>query len=376
MSEGGRSTAGFSGALRPLIVLILIVAIAVFGYYAGSVTASTRLVTPDEVNTVEVVNNAIKAVVTVTAKIAPEAVQPGDSDTFTSSGFFYRPDLIVTNYHAVTGSVVRVSVTLYDGREVPATIQNVDAGLDVAVLRVPGVKAPGLLRFGDSNSLLSGQKLIVIGAPFGKRNTVSVGSMGSLNRIDEQIADGVGEEIPQMIVTDANIQQGNSGGPLLDSRGNVVGVVDANLVNAVGSGGLLGLAIPGDLVRQSLEDLEKYNVSQRGQLGASLRDLSDLEPYTRKLAGIVSTQGAWIDEVELGGPAARAGLRPARRDRNGKLEDLGDIILKVNDRTVVDRFAVIQEVAKYRPGQIVNLRVWRNKSLVTVRVTITARTPR
>lgn len=356
-----------------LLVLAVFLVAAAAGFLTGRVTATTRLVTPDEVNRVEVTRRTLPAVVTVIAKIAPEALQPGDEPVQTSSGFFYRNNLIVTNFHAVNADVVGVSVQLADGRKLPATIYAVDQGVDLALLQVQGVQAPATLRFASSESLLPGQTLLVYGAPFTKRNTVSAGVFGSMNRV-EPPDDNIGAEIPEMIVTDANIQVGNSGGPVVDTQGLVVGVVNANLANAVGSGGLLGLAIPGSVAQQSVNDLEKYGVSQRGRLGVTMKDLAELDPLTRRLSGLQSPQGAMVDDVPPGSPGARAGLRGASRDRDGKLVSLGDIILKVDDQVVAGRFDVVQQVARRRPGQTVTLRVWRNKVPVVVTVPITART--
>jgi S1-C subfamily serine protease len=357
---------------RLMLVLMFLVAAAA-GYFTGLTTAQTKLVTPDEINTVEIVGRSRRAVVTVFAKIAPEARQPGEPEDVISSGFFYKSNLIVTNYHAIADNPVAVSVQLFDGRRVPATIEAIDQGIDIALLKVSGVTAPTTLKFSNSQDVTPGQKLITLGSPSGKPNSVAVGVASSYNRITE-FNDDIGVEIPEMLLMDVNIQLGNSGGPVLDSRGNVVSVVDANLTNAVASGGVIGLAIPSNLVSESLSDLEKFGVSQRGQLGANLKDLTELEPITLKLAGFTSSNGAMVVEIEPGGPAAKAGVRAASLNRDGKLETLGDIVIKVDSVAVRNKFDVVQEVAKRRPGQGVTLTVWRNKQPVQLKVQITART--
>lgn len=352
-------------------------AAAAAGYYSGFIAADAapKLVTPDEINNVEVRQKAARAVVTVVAKYPPEQLQPGEPAEGYSSGFFISPTLVVTNYHAIDGAI-GYSVILHDGTTRPVTIYNLDPGIDIALLEVKGIKAPGVLRFGDSSSLVPGQKLIVLGSPNGYPNNMSVGVFSSFNRVEPPV-DEIGTEIPRMILTDANIQQGNSGGPILDSRGNVVGVADASIQNAVGTGGLLGLGIPAALVSQSVSDLQKFGSTQRGSLGqdVKLRDLSDIDPVFLKAVGLNSSNGAVVDSVPPGTPAARAGLRGSRRDPNsGKLTEIGDIILKVNDKQVRDRYDVIQEVSRFRPGQSVTLSLWRNNRPVTVKVAITART--
>ncbi|HEX2863936.1 MAG TPA: trypsin-like peptidase domain-containing protein [Deinococcales bacterium] len=348
--------------LARLGAVLVVLAASAAGYYAGflQADAATKLVTPDEVNNVEVYSKAKPAVVTVDVTFPDQALQPGESNRLLSTGFFVSANEVVTNYHAIAGA-----------QEFHVLLAS-DPGLDVALLEVKGARAPAVLRFGSSDALLPGQRLIVIGSPAGNPNTISVGVFGSFNRIEPPV-DNIGTEIPRMILTDANIQPGNSGGPVLDSKGEVIGVVDANLQNAVGSGGVIGLAIPGSMVAQSVSDLRNFGVSQRGNLGAKLADLASIDPVFLRAVGLSSTAGALVDEVEPGSPAETAGLRGSVRNRDGKLAELGDIILKVNDTTVADRYGVLQEVAKARPGKVVTLRVWRNKAPVTVKVTIKAR---
>ncbi len=349
-------------------------AVAVLGFYVGQVTAEPKLVTPDEVNSVQVYQRAINAVVTIIAKLSPDATQPGENPIGISSGFFYRPNLVVTNYHAVEGATENVVVQLRSGKSFPAKIFALDPGIDIALIKLEGFQSPHTLKFGEAKGLLPGQKVLAIGSPSGKSGTLTTGAVGSFNRIDE-FTDDIGTEIPEMILTDANIQLGNSGGPLMDSKGLVVGVVDANLGSAVAAGGSIGLAIPANLVAEAVTDLEKFGVPQRGQLGASLKDLKELEPIVLSQSGLKSPQGVMVAGTEPGKAAAKAGLRPARFDREGKLEALGDIILKVDNSIVEDRFRVTQEIAKRRPGQTVSLLLWRNKQAVRVKITIVARTP-
>ena len=156
------------------VLLAFILALGA-GYYAGLTTAQSKLVTPDEINTVEIRNRAIKSVVMVIAKSAPEAVPQGEDPNFFSSGFFYKPNLIVTNYHAINNSPVSIRVQLWDGRQFPVTIEAYDPGIDIAVLRVSGVTAPAVVKFGNSGDVLPGQKAIILGAPLKKPNNVSVG---------------------------------------------------------------------------------------------------------------------------------------------------------------------------------------------------------
>ncbi|GGK96365.1 S1C family serine protease [Deinococcus radiotolerans] len=344
-------------------------------YLTGRVTAERTLVTPDEINTVEVTQKALQAVVRVDTRLQREQLQPGDDPIETGTGFFYKKDLIVTNYHVVQFQE-SITVTLFNGRRVTARLEGVDPGIDIAILRVTGVTAPATLAFGSSARLIPGQKLLTIGTPLRIPNFVATGVFSvAVSARDIPRTDGFASEVGQYVATTASIQQGNSGGPVLDSRGLVVAVSDASAAPNSLIPGIIGLALPGDLVKQSLEDLEKIGVPQRGTLGATLVDLDSLDPALRQLAGLSSNQGALVDQVPAGSAAARAGLRGSlRNSKDQLLAPLGDIIVAVDGQGVRDAFDVTRLVAAKRPGQTVTLDVWRNKKRVQVKVTLLKRT--
>ncbi|WP_019587218.1 S1C family serine protease [Deinococcus apachensis] len=362
-------------ALRAGLAALLLAGAVTGAYVTGRVDAQRALVTPDEINTVEVSQRALPAVVRIDARLRKEVLQPGDDPVETGSGFFYKKNLIVTNYHVIQYQE-SVSVTLYNGRRVMARVEGIDPGIDIAILRVTGVTAPRTLAFGRSAALTPGQKLITIGTPLRIQNFVGVGNFSvAASARDLPRNDQLGQEIGQYLVSTNNIQGGNSGGPLLDSRGAVVGVADSNAAPNGFVPGVIGIAIPGDLVRQSLDDLEKIGVPQRGTLGATLVDLDTLDPALRQLAGLSSSEGALVDEVPAGTAGARAGLRGSLRNSRGQLlAPLGDVIVSVDGQRVRDSFDVTRLVATKRPGQIVNLRLWRNKKPVDVKVTLLKRT--
>ncbi len=329
------------------------------------------LTSPDELARVEVIRRAILAVVKIQGTPAFSEFAEGP---VWGSGFFYSPNRVVTNFHVIDG-LRNITVTLQDGRTFPAQVFAVDRGIDIALLTVLGTSAPATLTFGSAKDLVPGQTAIVIGSPFGQRNLVSVGVISGKGPFEFAAQIGnpdVGLEIAEVIYTDARVEPGNSGGPLLDGQGRVVGVVDAVLGGPSGLGGL-GLAIPADLVAQSIQDLERYGVPQRGYLGATLVDLSQLDPLLLRLAGLSSDLGAMVDQVEPGSPAAQAGLRGASRDRLGKLTTLGDVILAINGKPVRSRHDVIQEVARYRPGDTITLTIWRGNKKLDITVTLIAR---
>ena len=351
----------------------LLIGVSLLGaYLGGRVTAQRPLVTSDEINTVEVTRQALPATVRVDVRIRADALQQGESPNDTGSGFFYKPSLIVTNYHVVQNQE-SLSVTLSDGRSVPAKVVGIDPGIDIAVLRVTGVGAPRTLSFGDSSRLIPGQKTIAIGAPLKYQSFISTG-VYSASTVDLQRDDELGGEVGEYMLTTTMIQGGNSGGPILDSRGAVIGVADANASPSQLVPGIIGVFIPANVVKQSLADLETVGVSQRGTLGVTFQDLGNLDPALRRLAGLSSSNGALISDVPAGTAGARAGLRGSLKNNEGQLVTLGDVIVAVDGGRVTNSYDVIRKVAAKRPGQVVSLTVWRNRKEVPVKVTLLKRT--
>lgn len=361
--------------LKALLTGLLLVGAIAGAYATGQVTAQRALVVPDEINTVEVVQNSRAAVVQVNNKLAPEVLMPGDDPIEVGTGFFYKKDLLVTAYHVVENSE-NLTVTLYNGRTVPATVEGLDPGIDVAVLRVTAATAPDTLEFGSSAGLLPGQKLINIGSPLKIQNYVGTGTfsvMAPASQIPR--TDNLASEVGEYIVSTNSIQGGNSGGPVLDSRGAVVGIANANAAANTLAAGLIGIAIPGDMVKQTLTDLEQTGAPQRGNLSVTLVGLEDLDPALRQLAGLVSNQGVLVDEIQASSPAGRAGLRGSLRNSRGQLlAPLGDIIVAVDGRPVSRPFDVTSLVAAKRPGDTVRLTVWRDGRRQELSVTLQHRT--
>ncbi len=339
----------------------------VFAALAFIGSALALLTDPAEVARVRVVQAALPAVVRVQGQ-SSFTDNPGP---VWGSGFFYAPHRIVTNFHVIDG-LQKITVTLNDGESYPARVYAVDKGLDVAILEVDA-SAQATLAFSDER-LLPGQTAILISSPYGRRNLVSVGVVAGVGPFEDaaQLGGDVGLEIFEVVYTDAMIEPGSSGGPLLNGQGKVIGLVDAVLGGPSGISGV-GMAIPAGLVKQSIEDLERYGVPQRGWLGATLIDLTELDPLLLKALGLVGVKGVMVDRVEPNSPAARAGVRGADRDELGKLVALGDVILAVNGRPIQNRFEVIQEIARYRPGDVVRLLIWRNRERVEIPVTLTVR---
>lgn len=353
----------------PLLPFALAILVALAALWALA-QQTPRLTTPEEIARVEVLRRSLPAVVLVQG-IAQDPTT-GNEGPITGSGFFYSPTRIVTNYHVVN-ELRDLRVTLNDGREFPAEIVALDRGIDIAILGVRGVVAPATLQWGGSQNLPPGMSVLVIGSPFSQRNLASTGILAGIAPLSaESDNPEIGQEIGDVLYIDSRTEQGNSGGPVLDLQGRVIGLMDAVLAGASGIGGY-GVAIPAELVRQSIQDLERFGVPQRGWLGASLVDLGDLDPLLLRGVGLVSSQGTMLDKIERGSPAANAGLRAAQRDPRGRLVNLGDIILAINGKAVKNKAEVTQTIARFRPGDRVKLIIWREGRKIEVTLTMIAR---
>ncbi len=335
-------------------------------FFAAALAAVTN---PAEVARVRAIKAARPAVVRIQGKASYAENEP-----VWGSGFFYSAHRLVTNYHVIEG-LEKITVTFADGSRHPAWVFAVDKGLDLALLEVKA-SAPAILNFAPEPPEI-GQTALLIASPYGRLNLVSLGIVSGVGPFEDAAGLGgeVGVEIYQVLYTDAEVQPGSSGGPLLDLDGRVIGVVDAVLGGPSGANGV-GMAIPAHLVRQSIQDLETYGYPQRGWLGVKLVDLSELDPVLLRAVGLVDQSGAMVDRVEPGSPAKKAGLKGAERDQLGKLLSLGDVILAVDGRPVKNRFEVIQAIARHRPGDKVKLLIWRNGKRLEVEVTLSVRRPK
>lgn len=368
---GGRPASAPSarrGAAAGWPILAAFGVLAALVAIAGRWGSPTELRTPGEANSVRLARLALDSVVTVVARVPADGFA-GEDDPLTSSGFLYAPDLVATNYHAVAGASA-IQVGMRDGRELRADLAAADEGLDLALLRIaPQTIEP--LRLGSSGALAPGQSLLVLGAPGGMRGSVSEGVFGSLSPVS--LNDGApGTEIPELIVTDAVIREGSSGGPVLDSDGHVVGVVVANLSAVASTAAGLGLAIPSDVASPALADLARFGAPRRGRLAAVLSDLSDVDPLVLRSAGLEGSAGAIVEAVDPDSAAGRAGLRGATRAGPG-LVALGDVILAVDGTSVGSAAEATREIGGRRPGSTVELRLWRDGTARTVRVRVEAR---
>jgi serine protease Do len=273
------------------------------------------------------------------------------------SGFIVSPDgYIVTNNHLVqgaggTGTVDTVTVITTDRKEYPARIIGRDETSDLAVLKIEGRNLP-YVQWGDSTKARVGDWVLAIGNPYGLGGSVTAGIISALHRG----ITGVGA-YDRYIQTDAAINMGNSGGPMFDLNGNVIGINSA-LISPTGASVGIGLAIPAELAKPVVDALMRGQRPQRGYLGVGLQPLDDsLAPSL----GLPKDSGEIVRAVVPGGPAARAGLRQ------------GDVIVSVNGRPVTPDQSVSFLVANSAVGSRIPLEIIRGGRRQIVNVVVTQR---
>jgi S1-C subfamily serine protease len=280
------------------------------------------------------------------------------------SGFVLSGDgEIATNAHVVTtgeGEAVKrareVYVEFADGNQVEAEIVGADPNADIALLKIDpeGLKLRPL-PLGESSSVEVGEPVAAIGSPFGEKQSLSV---GVISAIDRSIDSLTSFDIAGAFQTDAAINPGNSGGPLVDGEGRVIGV-NQQIKSTSGGGEGVGFAVPVDAVKLSLDKLRDGGQARYAYLGVSS---VELYPQLVDRFKLDVDKGAWVQDVNPGGPAEEAGVRgggsevtfQARAFRPG-----GDVITKVDGKPVEDSAQLAELIAAYEPGEEVPLEVHR-----------------
>jgi S1-C subfamily serine protease len=281
---------------------------------------------------------------------------------------------IATNAHVVTdgeGRAIRrareVYVAFADGNEVSAKIVGYDPNADVALLRIdPAGLTLRPLPLGSAADLRVGSPVAAIGSPFGEPQSLSVGVVSATDR---SITSLTGFEIAGAIQTDAAINRGNSGGPLVNAKGEVLGI-NSQIQTSSGGGEGVGYAVPADTVRHTLAALRRDGAVHYAYLGVST---AAIYPQLARRFGLPVTSGAWVQDVVPNGPAERAGLRggtAARRFQARGVRVGGDIITAVDGRKLPDEAALGVALLRLRPGQKVTLRIYRDGKPRNLRVTL------
>lgn len=275
--------------------------------------------------------------------------RPPQKQMSRGSGFIISPDgYIVTNYHVVAdGDSIQVTLDESNGKTAPltATVVGTDEDTDLALLKVEAKKDLPFLKFGDSDALLVGEWLLAIGNPFALDHTVTAGILSAKNR---NIHAGPFDNFLQ---TDASINPGNSGGPLLNMKGEVIGINTAIIASGQG----IGFAIPSNMAAGIVEQIKGGKKVSRGWIGVTIQDVDE---NTAKALGMEHPSGALVASVLDGEPAAKAGI------------EAGDVITKVNGKSVEDASALLRAIAAHKPGTSVTLVVWRNGKAVDLDVTL------
>ncbi|MFQ5914820.1 MAG: Do family serine endopeptidase [Nitrospinota bacterium] len=270
-----------------------------------------------------------------------------DSRHSLGSGFIVDPKgYILTNYHVVERSGA-IHVTLEDRSEYTARIIGADPQTDIALLKIDAGRALPAGRLGNSDRLEVGEWVMAIGSPFGLAHTITVGVVSAKGRV---IGSG---PLDDYIQTDAYINVGNSGGPLVNTEGEVVGMNTAIVAESLG----IGFAIPINIAKAILRDLRIYGRPRRGWLGVSVREM---DPQLAKTLGLSGRAGAWVSGVARAGPAETAGIRK------------GDVIVEFNGRPIREKQELLKWVATARPGSRARLKVFRKGRRLEVAVYVRA----
>ena len=275
------------------------------------------------------------------------------------SGFIISADgYVVTNNHVIApgakgASVESITVTLPDRKEYVAKLIGRDAASDLALLKI---SAPGPLpfvRFGDSTRARVGDWVVAVGNPFGLGGTVTAGIVSAVHRTT-----GLGNAADRFIQTDAAINQGNSGGPMFNLAGDVIGINSQILGSATGGNIGIGFAIPAESAKPVIDTLMKGGTVKRGYLGVGIRPIDD---DIAAALGLPKNQGEIIASVEPSGPAAKAGLR------------VGDVVTRVNNQAVTPDQTLSYLIAAVPPGSTARFDVIRDNKPLTVTATVANR---
>ncbi|MEA2373664.1 MAG: hypothetical protein QOD53_127 [Thermoleophilaceae bacterium] len=291
---------------------------------------------------------------------------PSGQGVATGSGVALdKRGFVLTNAHVVDGAS---KITVRFGKQDPvdAKVVGRDPSTDLAVIKVDPAKirlAP--LELGDSNKLQVGDPVIAVGNPFGLNNTVTTGIVSALQR---SIDAPNGFSIDHVIQTDASINPGNSGGPLLDGAGRVVGI-NAQIETGGGGNGSVGIgfAIPIETAKQVVPQLERAGHVEHAFIGIVTAPITKQDARDLKLP---VDHGALVQDVNAGSPAAKAGLRAGKTQSSSGLLAGGDLIVEVAGRPILTPDDVATAIANKKPGETIQIKLYRGARLQSVSVTL------
>ena len=261
--------------------------------------------------------------------------RPREEVTSGSGVVIAEDGYVVTNYHVVAGAS-EIAVTLQDQKTYTAELVGADPATDIALLKVDATDLPTLF-FGDSDQLKLGEWVLAIGAPYGLTSTITAGIVSAKGRSMPN-SDGA-FKIESFIQTDAAVNPGNSGGALVNVRGELVGINTA-ILSQTGSYAGYSFAVPVNMVRKIVEDLIDFGSVQRAYLGVSMMQVSD---ELAKELGMERPRGVYLAQVVPGGAADQVGI------------DAEDVLLAINGVAVNSPAEVQERIARYSPGNVLEL---------------------
>ncbi|NPV39859.1 MAG: PDZ domain-containing protein [Anaerolineae bacterium] len=365
-----------------LLVVGLVIGSAIAGAYIGVRIASTNgqavigLETIIPTQTPELVTNSVSVsysdisttITQVVERVGPAVVTvvgttsgqmtffgySGDQEV-SGSGFIITNDgYIITNNHVVEDTQ-DVRVILSDGSELPASVVSTDSFADLAVLKADGVM-PGVAVLGNSDNLKPGETVIAIGSPLGDfRNSVTVGVVSATGR---SLDTGNNYQMENLIQTDAAINSGNSGGPLVNLAGEVIGVNSA-VVRGSGNSAIaegLGFAIPSNTALLISQQIITKGYFSRPYMGVSIQQI---DPSIASRYDLPVQWGAYVTRVGAGSPAGNAGIQQ------------GDIIVRIGDKVFSENTKFVNALFAFQPGDVVEVEVMRNNQKMIFQVTLT-----
>ena len=358
---------------------------------AATATQTTRVEVVEGIGTDggfdarEIYRRLAPGVVTVISILGEDAELVREGQAGLGSGFVLDSDgYVATNTHVVTrGRAPRlerartVYVQFGDGNRVEARIVGIDPNSDVALLKIdPGELDEGRLvplPFGSSEKLRVGDPVAAIGSPFGESQSLSVGVVSALDRSIESLT---AYRIGNAIQTDAAVNHGNSGGPLLDSRGRVIGI-NSQIRSTGGGGEGVGFAIPAETVEHALGELREDGRVRYAYLGISSLELY---PQLARRLGVAASTGAVVADVADDGPADKAGLETGEDSisfqSQREIPRGGDVIVAVEGVKLKNAGDLAELIERHDPGEKVELEVVRGKRRRTVTVTLAERRDR
>ncbi|HSU33418.1 MAG TPA: trypsin-like peptidase domain-containing protein [Bryobacteraceae bacterium] len=319
--------------------------------------------TTDEQNNIDIYRTARLATVYITSTTVRRDFffQPVASNSLGSGFLINNKGFILTNFHVISGSS-RLQVTLFDQSQYTAEPLDIDRSDDLALIKINPKKQLSSLTLGDSDRLQVGQKVLAIGDPFGLEGTLTTGVVSSIGRA---IKSEDNQRIEGMIQTDAAINGGNSGGPLLDSSGSVIGINTA-IVGQTNLG--IGFALPINRAKALLSDYQAGRVTERPRVGITTEYVAgDLA----EALGLPRRGGLLVQGVVPGSSEMVAGIRGAREIvvvGNTQLGIGGDLIMAIDGQPVDREDALVRAISHKRVGDVIQLTIFRNNRTFTVSV--------